>query len=520
VRAANSHGLTRCPGTKTVASCESGRESDLRSHDSHLATRNCVRRNLARRRSLNDAWEDLCSRYLPVSPEGSIWRSSRPFAPGEPQQGWKIHVSATVLSATRVLSAVGPLLRDAGVVFKAPRTLGELRRINSGLHYGFSQVGKVITVYTRTPGEARSLARDLHRLTRGMPAPAVPYDVAFGQGSCTYYRYGSFHSLKTVLPDGTQVPAVRDPAGRLVPDLREPGAAIPPWSEDPIRRPGARPPDGRGAPSPLKTTYRAFEALSQRGKGGVYCAADLSVTPARLCVLKEGRRHGETDWYGRDGRWRVRHERCVLDALAGSGVGAPEVYAAFDVQCHSYLVTEFIHGQTLGEILEGRGRRLRLSQALRYASDLARLLCDVHAAGWAWRDCKPSNVIVSRGGRLRPVDFEGACRLDRPDPSRWGTTGYVPPRSPGRRAGSAGAEADDLYALGATLHYLLTGRIPGEAPPPPVSALRRGVPAAVREVVAALTDPGPSSRPSARAALEAIEAARGGVGRDCPPYPV
>ena len=58
-----------------------------------------------------------------------------------------------------------------------------------------------------------------------------------------------------------------------------------------------------------------FKALAQRGKGGVYQAADLLVSPARLVIMKEGLRHGETDWLGQDGFRRSQHEGRVLRSL-------------------------------------------------------------------------------------------------------------------------------------------------------------------------------------------------------------
>src|SRR5215210_1942189 len=121
---------------------------------------------------LEQRWQELCERYLPLSAKDSIWRYHRAYSPQEPTQGWKLHVSATVLNACKVLERVAPFLIARSVNFKAPRSLAELMKINSGLYYGYSQIGKFITVYTRTPAEAVSLARALHQMTRRMAAPS------------------------------------------------------------------------------------------------------------------------------------------------------------------------------------------------------------------------------------------------------------------------------------------------------------------------------------------------------------
>src|SRR5262245_2251348 len=85
-------------------------------------------------------WNDLCSRHLPVAPSGSVWRYSGGPRADEPEQGWKLHVSATALNAHRVLEKIAPALEGLGVPFKAPSSLEEVRRLNSGIHYSYSQV--------------------------------------------------------------------------------------------------------------------------------------------------------------------------------------------------------------------------------------------------------------------------------------------------------------------------------------------------------------------------------------------
>jgi hypothetical protein len=295
--------------------------------------------------TLSRVWRELCDRYLPIAPPDSAWRYNRAPNPGDPEQGWKLHISATVLNANETLARVAPLLISCGVQFKAPCTLQELARINSGLLRGYSQIGKFVTVYPRTTEEAVSLAGELHELTYRMPAPAVPFDRKFRPGSNVFYRYGAFRLLEMEQAGGGRVAALRDLQGKLVPDLREAEAAKPDWVQDPFSG-GEQPPEAAPGRSPLTTTYRAFRALAQRGKGGVYQAIDLSAHPPRFCILKEGRRHGEVGWDGRDGYWRVAYEERVLAHLIAAGVNAPGVYASFDLDDNRYLVTEFIEGES------------------------------------------------------------------------------------------------------------------------------------------------------------------------------
>src|SRR4051812_30895414 len=92
--------------------------------------------------SLEKRWRSLCDVYLPVAHPGEIWRLSRRPTESDPTQGWKLHISATILTACDVLDIAGPILRRWGSLYKAPESLLELRRINTGLYYGYSQVGK------------------------------------------------------------------------------------------------------------------------------------------------------------------------------------------------------------------------------------------------------------------------------------------------------------------------------------------------------------------------------------------
>jgi hypothetical protein len=462
--------------------------------------------------SLCGEWERLCAEHLPLAREGMFWRYSRGRAPGDIEQGWKLHVSATVLSANDTLRRVAPLLRARGTRFKAPSSLRGLQQLNYGLIHGYSQIGKFITVYPRSDEEAVSLARQLHRLTRGMSAPPVPFDRRLAPGSCVYYRYGSFTGLEMENADGTRTPAMRDPAGRLVADSRVAVEAKPDWVSDPFVAPRVGREAAR-AQSPLATTFRAFQALTQRGKGGVYKALDLSASPPRLCILKEGRAFGELAWDGRDGRWRVRHEEAVLASLRSAGVPVPGVYSSFEAGGNHYLVTEYVGGQTLHSLLSRRRRRLSLPAAFGYGARLSALLSRIHAAGWAWLDCKPGNVIVTGGGVLRPLDFEGACAAGRPDPSPWSTTAFTPPPHPD--VTTSGAH-NDLYALGAVIYLLVTGRLPAPCEPTPVEELRRGVPPGVCRVVSGLLAAGPRERPDLSTVVAEMTSALSAVGLDRP----
>jgi len=448
-------------------------------------------------------WATLCRRYLPIVSDDARWNLSRTVRPDDPEQGWKLHLSATLLNAGEMLERVAPLLQAGDVLFKAPASLEELSRINSGLVYGYSQVGKVITVYPQNNEEAVRLARQLNELTFGMTAPAVPFDRQFQPGSCVYYRYGGFKELDIQSADGA-IPAIRNHEGDLIPDCRESWASSSDWLSDPfiVCQEETAKPEQPSSDSPLKTSFRVFRALSQRGRGGVYQAIDLGSQQPRLCILKEGRLHGETGLDGMDGAQRILREAQTLSHLQNCGIEVPEVYAVFEVEGHSYLAMENIPGESLHSLLLKRKRRFPIPQILRYLIQIAEIVARLHAAGWAWRDCKPGNLILTHTGQFRPIDFESACLANCAEPLLWRTSGFTPPES---NAGAGGGISDDLYALGACLYLLLTGRIPATINPAPATVWRRNLSDELLSITSELLAPEPHQRPNAAAVSERLK---------------
>ena len=120
---------------------------------------------------------------------------------------------------------------------------------------------------------------------------------------------------------------IHAPGGKRYRDKRAPGQAVPRWLEDPFQKSTrAKNSKWRGL---ISRDLLVFKAKAQRGKGGVYEAVDLSVLPVRRVIIKEGRRHGETNWDGRDGYALVKHEARVLRKLRKAGLPVPEIFREF-----------------------------------------------------------------------------------------------------------------------------------------------------------------------------------------------
>lgn len=380
----------------------------------------------------------------------SQWRLSRPAGADDPAQGWKLHVAATLLSAPEVYRRCVPILRKFDALFKVAATPQALIALNSGASE-YAQVGKFITVYPSSTDAAVQLAAELHRATRGLAGPRVPFDERYREGSLLHYRYGAFTA-------GPQTPAgfIRTPSGRLCRDQRGPGRAVPKWIQDPFPSQRQR----RERSSVLLRDYFVFRVKMQRGKGGVYEAVDLTVSPARRVILKEGRRHGEVGLDGSDGRSRLENEARVLRVLHRAGLPVPRVLREFRSRGHLYLVLEFLPGGLLVPLRREQPAKFSPQRAATLLDQLEPLLARVHRAGWVWRDCKPSNIL-RRGRSLALLDFELACAPNESRLSEWSSRHYHPPRLRETRRRPHGAMEDE-YAMGVIAFQFLTGQFPPE----------------------------------------------------------
>lgn len=393
---------------------------------------------------------------------GAAWVGVRHVDSTQPDQGWKLHVSATVASAEIVVRRAAPVLLAENASFKVAASIRALRALNSEAEgRSLSQIGKFITVYPNNDAQAVRLAAALDAATRDLPGPAIPSDRPLKRGSLVHYRYGGFANRLMQLPTGEMVPALQTPDGELVPDRRLPVYQCPAWAVDPFDAAGVA--GEVSSLSPLiADRYLLVTTLHASPRGAVYLAVDI-VEP-RSCVVKQARRAATGSVDGRDATHRLRHEAEVLTRLA-SDPRFPAVYNLIERDGDLFLAMEDVEGTTLDQWLATlviEGRFLPGEQVVRGGREVAAMLDAIHAAGFVYGDVKTSNVVVLTDGTHRLIDFELA--RDREASGGHfggGTRGYMSPR---REAGSGSAVADDIYGLGALLYGLATNAEPSVAP--------------------------------------------------------
>lgn len=419
-----------------------------------------------------------------------MWAHVRPEHGECPQQGWKLHVSATPASAQDVLARALPVLLAGRSTFKFAATRDHVAAMNArNTSRGHS--GKFITVYPVDDDEAVRIAAELHVATAGLPGPRILSDRPYGPGSLVHYRYGAFVEVRRITNDGFYAWMILDPDGKPVEDRRGATYTPPPWAVCPFPQdvPPAEGQNDTGAADRADSTQKSVaqngagnrksvrigsrfsvhEAIRHTNKGGVYRATDTETGEA--IVIKEGRPHVDVDAKGRDTRDRLRTEARVLEAVETLGI-APRPVALFAQAGHLFLAEEMIPGtslrQWIADVIGDAGWGPHVSPVLELGTRLAGLMAKAHEAGLIVRDFNPSNIMVRPDGTPVMIDLELALTADDTEREgmRVGTPGYSAPE---QMAGAAPDRTADYFALGATLCHVLTGGPPyllDESPAP------------------------------------------------------
>ena len=161
----------------------------------------------------------------------------------------------------------------------------------------------------------------------------------------------------------------------------------------------------------------------------------------------------------RAARERFMREARVLARFTHPGI--VRIYEVFEEHGTAYLVMELLEGRTLIELLEQRNRPLTEAEVLDVAGRVAAALRPVHAAGILHRDINPSNIMMTRHGRIVVIDFGLARDYDEGETegmTQVVTPGYAPLEQ--HRGEGRFGPFTDVYGLAATCYRLTTGKVP------------------------------------------------------------
>lgn len=214
----------------------------------------------------------------------------------------------------------------------------------------------------------------------------------------------------------------------------------------------------------LQGRYEIIRTINIGGMGIVYQARDKRFTKVtRLCAIKE-MINSALDPYLRELAIKnFEREANILATLSHPAI--PKIFDCFSEGSRSYLVLEFIEGQDLESLLQRTASFLPEGQVIPWAIQICDVLSYIHSHKpnpIIFRDLKPSNIMLNNRDRIMLIDF-GIAKVFQTGQkgTMIGTEGYSPPEQYKGIADPRG----DIYALGATMHHLLTKRDPRlEAP--------------------------------------------------------
>ena len=212
--------------------------------------------------------------------------------------------------------------------------------------------------------------------------------------------------------------------------------------------------------------YIIKKVLGQGGMGAALLATDKRLNN-KLVVIKELVSDSSDPAKLKEDERNFKQEVVTLADLNHPLI--PDVTDNFDENGRYFMVQEYVEGENLEEGMEHTKQPMKEREMLGYASQVLDVLeyLAQHTPPIVHRDIKPANIIISNiDKRAHLVDF-GIARADvaknarRKQTSALGTPGYAPPE---QYQGNADPRSD-LYALGATMHHLLTNRDPRDYPP-------------------------------------------------------
>jgi tetratricopeptide (TPR) repeat protein len=260
--------------------------------------------------------------------------------------------------------------------------------------------------------------------------------------------------------------------------------------------------------------YQTVRALGEGGQKTAYLGRDVALArDVVICILK-------TKDLDESGVERLRREARTM-----AQVGAhPNIVTVFDIGDENgqpYVVTEFVEGGSVLDLLqEGQRGPLATDQVLKIGIEVAQALQYAHGMGIVHRDVKPANVWLTRAGLAKLGDFGLALVPKFSDLTMEGAiVGSALYMAPEQALGKKAHPASDIYALGAMLYEMVTGKPPFRAdnalgvlsqhvntPPVAPSWHNPAISRAVESLILEMLEKMPERRPDAGVVIERLRA--------------
>ena len=365
--------------------------------------------------------------YAVISERDSVWKHYQVKGLILPEQGWKIHITATLEDSQSVLDKVAQLCIDEKTAFKHLKDRNSFLEMNSKSANRASS-GKFITIY---PINNENFVEMLELISLTIQdfkkGPYILSDKRWKKSN-VFYRYGGFQRI--INEHGEH--CIRDEEGNLIKDQRTPFYQVPDFVKDfdeylDTINSSEYLANSKGGN--LKR-YEIKTALRYSNAGGVYLATRKSDN--MKVIIKEARPNAGLDGVGKDALARHKIERGTLEKLKDVS-GVVNLVEYFQEWEHYFLVEEFIEGQDLKQWVSQNFPFIKNSYSIsNYAISIKKILLqlfplidNMHKNGVAMCDLQPANVIVTNDLTVKLIDFETAMHVNSEDKPSMATIGFV-----------------------------------------------------------------------------------------------
>lgn len=215
----------------------------------------------------------------------------------------------------------------------------------------------------------------------------------------------------------------------------------------------------------LQNRYKVLRLIADGGFGETFLAEDSQMPSKRLCLIKQLKPINDNPQVHNLVKERFEREAAILERLSENSPQIPKLYAYFEENNQFYLVEEFIEGETLSQRIQSKGV-FSDDQVKEILVSILQVLIYVHGQKIIHRDIKPDNIILRISDNLPIlIDFGAVKETMGTVVSNSGhslnsivigTPGFMP----SEQAIGRPVYSSDLYALGLTAIYLLTGKTP------------------------------------------------------------
>jgi serine/threonine-protein kinase len=226
----------------------------------------------------------------------------------------------------------------------------------------------------------------------------------------------------------------------------------------------------------LNNRYRILQTLAGGGCGQTFLAEDTHLPSKRRCIVKQLKPATSDPASRQIIKDRFEREAAILESIDKFRNQIPELYAYFEDSCDFYLVQEWIDGETLTQRVKQDGV-FNGNDVKDILFRILPVLQHLHTLGIIHRDIKPDNIILRRSDSAPVlIDFGAVKEIVTTIVNPHGASTSIVIGSPGfmplEQAAGKPVFASDLYSLGLTAVYLLTGMSPAALTDPNDGSMR------------------------------------------------